>query len=228
MTQPQNPQDFLFFTHNCERLLWQGERLCAYFVFKKSKMESTTQLMKLAEPQMLKLWKLIMHLQPMHRDCTIEREDGVDVDSLLLLEMGCWYAHLLETAPVEWLPVDDVKGMCRLAMSDNGVVTATMPWHCVRPVEWKLKGWKRSVTTFLQPDAPAALAQFNEWTQGGCHCPAIINNGATMQLFSTPKNSSPSLELARCIVKPLDGSYVFSPAALHTISHWNKTPPALR
>ena len=36
------------------------------------------------------------------------RDDGIDLDAWLALRLEQWYAQLLMTAPVEWLPVEDV------------------------------------------------------------------------------------------------------------------------
>lgn len=193
-----------------------------YFASKKiieHNMENTNQQLTYNSTEILNLWKTIMHLEPVRRDCMIERDDGIDIDALLTLHIRQWYAQLLETAPAEWLPIEDVKNDCRLNLGNDQVVTATLPPQCVRPVEWKLKGWQHSVTHFLKPGDPEAIVQQCEWTRGRSHCPAVIDMGNTMQLFSAASNSLPTLEVARCVVRPADDIYRFHAAALSTIPH---------
>ncbi|MDO4510392.1 MAG: hypothetical protein Q4B68_01065 [Bacteroidales bacterium] len=177
-------------------------------------MENTSQFLHLSEREMLDLWKTMMHLQPVRRECTIEREDGVDVDALLLIRIRQWYAALLQSAPEGVVPVEDVKDRVRLEVASNGVVTAVIPPECVRPVEWKLTAWEKSVTLFLEPGVPEEAYLHNEWTRP-CTCnPAAVDYGNRLLLFSQPAGEQPSLATARCVVRPADGTYVFHASAL--------------
>ena len=190
-------------------------------------MENTSQFMRLDEGEMLNLWKTIMHLQPVRRDCTIERDDGIDVDALLLVKIRQWYACLLQSAPEGVVPVEDVKDHLSLMMADNGVVTAIVPPECVRPVEWKLSAWKKSVTLFLQPDVPEAAYLHNEWTRPGVCEPAAVDYGNRILLFSLPEGELPIFDMARCVVRPADGTYAFHASALSTIPSWAATLPPM-
>ena len=104
----------------------------------------------------------------------------------------------------------------------DGMVFATVPQQCVRPVEWKLAEWQRSVTTFLDPCSHEAMLQLNEWTRGGVCNPACIDYGFQMLMMST-ESATPQLELARCVVRPADGSYQFHYDLLSTIPEWNQS-----
>ncbi|MBQ6279160.1 MAG: hypothetical protein IJK68_05505 [Muribaculaceae bacterium] len=183
-------------------------------------MENNNQFYNLTESEMLDLWKQIMRLETPRRDCTVEWDDGIDLDALLLTHIKQWYAQLLNSAPVHLLPIEDVKNEVTLTTRD-GIVAATVPRQCVRPVEWKLAEWKRSVTTFLDPYSHEAMLQFNEWTRGGACNPAIIDYGFQMLMMSTI-SGSPQLELARCVVRPADGSYRFHSDLLSTIPEWKE------
>lgn len=177
--------------------------------------------MRLTESEMLDLWKTVMHLQPVHYDCAIERTDGVDMDSILLTRIRQWYASLLLSAPDGVVPIEDVKDAVKLSVTDNGVVTAEVPAQCVRPVEWKLKAWKRGVTLFLQPGVPEAAYLHSEWTRPGVYDPAAVDCGNRVLLFSQPAGEQPELEMARCVVRPANGTYAFHSSALSTIPVWN-------
>ena len=163
---------------------------------------------------MLDLWKTMMQLQPAHYGCTIERTDGIDIDELLLIHIRKWYASLLLSAPDGIVPVEDVKDRLSVMVADNGVVTAMVPPECVRPVEWKLKAWQKSVTLFLQPNVPEAAYLHNEWTRPGVCDPAAVDYGNRILLFTLPNGELPIFDMARCVVRPTNGKYIFHASVL--------------
>lgn len=180
-------------------------------------MENNNQMKDLSAQQMLDLYKTMTHLVPVRRDCTVERDDGIDLDAWLALRLEQWYAQLLMTAPVEWLPVEDVAAEVTLTADERGMVTATVPARCVRPVEWRLQGWYCSVTTFLRPGDALVGLQLNPWTRGGACRPAAIDHGDHLVLCGAVDGSVPRLSVARCVVRPADGHYRFHAAALSTL-----------
>ena len=166
---------------------------------------------------MLDLWKTMMQLQPAHYGCTIERTDGIDIDELLLIHIRKWYASLLLSAPDGIVPVEDVKDRLSVMVADNGVVTAMVPPECVRPVEWKLKAWQKSVTLFLQPNVPEAAYLHNEWTRPGVCDPAAVDYGNRILLFTLPDGELPIFDMARCVVRPTNGKYIFHTSVLESL-----------
>ena len=166
---------------------------------------------------MLDLWKTMMQLQPAHYGCTIERTDGIDIDELLLIHIRKWYASLLLSAPDGIVPVEDVKDRLSVMVADNGVVTAMVPPECVRPVEWKLKAWQKSVTLFLQPNVPEAAYLHNEWTRPGVWDPAAVDYGNRILLFTLPDGELPIFDMARCVVRPTNGKYIFHASVLESL-----------
>ena len=166
---------------------------------------------------MLDLWKTMMQLQPAHYGCTIERTDGIDIDELLLIHIRKWYASLLLSAPDGIVPVEDVKDRLSVMVADNGVVTAMVPPECVRPVEWKLKAWQKSVTLFLQPNVPEAAYLHNEWTRPGVCDPAAVDYGNRILLFTLPDGELPIFDMARCVVRPTNGKYIFHASVLESL-----------
>lgn len=187
-------------------------------------MENRNQFYNLSESEMLGLWKQVMRLDTPRRDCTVEWDDGIDLDALLLSHIKLWYAQLLNTAPAHLLPIEDLAAEVTLSVS-HGMVAATIPDQSVRPVEWKLAEWRRSVTEFLDPCSHEAMLQLNEWNRGGAYAPAIIDYGFQLLLLSTSGN--PQLECARCVVRPADGSYQFHASLLSTIPEWTQSTPML-
>lgn len=182
-------------------------------------MENRNQFYNLTESEMLDLWKQVMHLETPRRDCMVEWDDGIDLDALLLTHIKQWYAHQLNNAPTHLLPIEDLTAQVSLTTRDS-IVVASVPDQCVRPVEWKLVEWQRSVTEFLDPCSHEAMLQLNEWTRGGASDPAVIDYGFQLLMMSTAGNT-PQLELARCVVRPADGSYQFHSDLLSTIPEWD-------
>ena len=175
------------------------------------------------EAQMLALWKQILHLDDVRRDCTVERDDGIDLDTLLTTRIRQWYHHLLLTGPLEWLPVDNVAAETTVATDSSGCVTATLPSRAVRPVAMRLDGWQRAATKFHKPGSREAALQASPLLRGGCCNPAAVARGdGTVKLYSAPQGTSQaSLAEARCVAWAADGSYRLATAALSTIGQWD-------
>ena len=103
-------------------------------------MENRNQFYNLTESEMIDLWKQVMHLETPRRDCAVEWNDGIDLDALLLTHIKQWYAHQLNNAPANLLPIEDLAAQVSLTTRDS-IVVASVPDQSVRPVEWKLAEW---------------------------------------------------------------------------------------
>jgi len=149
-------------------------------------MYNSNQFLDLDQDGMLDLVKRLHHLEEVRRDCTIERSDGIDLDAYLKDRIDGWYANLLLTAPVEWLPVEDIKDDVSLSLLSGRIVVAKLPAQAVRPVEWRLDGWAVAVTQFDAPDSPADLRQRSTWTRARVNRPVIIDHGDRLLLYCAP------------------------------------------
>lgn len=187
----------------------------------KITMENNDLMLDLSEQEMLALWRNVMCLDPVRRECSVERDDGIDLDGKLITHLRQWYAHLLLTAPLEMVPVEDVKADVVLEADAAGVVTATLPATAVRPVEWQLAGWQHSVTDFLSPADARAQRQLSVWTRSGPCSPAAVLHNRQIRLYSTEPGVMPVLTNASCVVKPNDNRYVFHCALLETLPRWS-------
>ena len=178
-------------------------------------------MVSLSEEQMLVLWKSVLHLEDVRRDCTIERDDGIDLDSLLITHIRQWYHQQLATAPLEWLPIDDVATETALTADATGVVTMQLPERAVRPVEVRLSGWQCSVSEFAEPTSRTALRQRCQWMRGGTASPVAVNHGGgTLRLYSVPAGTTPTADVVRCVALAADGTYRIARQALATIPEW--------
>lgn len=173
--------------------------------------------MVLSGAEMTTLWRQILGYDTPRRDCSIERDDGIDVDSLILTHINQWYEHLLFTAPIHWLPVSDVSNLTQASADAEGVVTLILPEHSVRPVEVMLQGWTQPVCEFLQPTDDKAKMQSSIWLRGGMECPVAIAYDHRLILYSTTPGATPVVQTARTVVRPPADSYVFGTEALSTI-----------
>lgn len=176
----------------------------------------------LSENEMLTLWKRQMHIDVLRRECSIERDDGINLDDMLLTHLRQWYANLLLTAPLHWVPVEDLRAYVQLSATADGVVTAFLPERCVRPVEWQLTGWQRSVTTFYDPDTTAARAQQSHWLRGCLSNPVAVKYDNRLMLYGIMAGTSPTLLQARCVALPDEGRYICHQDALSTLPKWEE------
>lgn len=187
----------------------------------KDIMENNDLMLNLSEQEMLALWRNVMCLDPVRRECSVERDDGIDLDGKLTTHLRQWYAKLLLTAPLELVPVEDEKADVVLEAEADGVVVATLPSQAVRPVEWELAGWQCAVTDFLSPDDERARRQLSAWTRSGPSNPAAVMHNRQIRLYSTMPGTMPVLTAAWCVVKPDDNRYIFHRAALETLPRWS-------
>ena len=80
-------------------------------------MENYDLLMSCSPSEMLDLWKTVMRLTPVRRECTIERDDGIDLDALLMqpenaadMELVTEYTtthQALEQANEQWMELSE-------------------------------------------------------------------------------------------------------------------------
>lgn len=186
-------------------------------LFNLSFMENSNQMMRLTGGELLALWKTHLRLDDVRRDCVVERDDGIDLDAWLMQHINRWYSRLLSTAPAEWLPVDDVKADVTLTLLSDGAVRASVPAQAVRPVEWQLDSWSRSVTEFAAPGSEDDKRQALPWLKGGACHPVAVDHGNHIMLFShTDAGTMPALSAARCVIRPADGQFVFHAQAMNT------------
>lgn len=180
-------------------------------------MKCKTMMLDLSEKEMLDLWKLKTGFMQARNDCSVEREDSVDLDGKLMVDIRQWYANLLKTAPADWLPVEDVTDEIFTDTDVDGTITVTLPDNCVRPLAWHVEGWATDVAEFYEPNSVVGKQQTVEWLRGTESHPVAILTGVTLRLYSVAPGAGGAVDKALCVVKPTDGTYQFSEEALSTI-----------
>lgn len=179
-----------------------------------SDMKNNEKMLCLSESEMLDLWKLKRQLLPVRKDCIIEREDGIDIDEYLLLEIREWYAQLINTAPAEWLPCKNIADQITVNIDNFGIGTVLLPHNCVRPIELRMADWEQSITEFFTPDTPVAILQRNEYSRTGSESPIAVISTGEVTLYGCKTRT---LSKAICIMRPTASTYEFAEIALSTI-----------
>lgn len=174
-------------------------------------------LITLSEDETVALWRKILNFDITRRDCTVERDDGIDLNELLKVHIRQWYAHLLNTAPAEWLPTSDVATLAQVSVDGYGVATITPPEHCVRILELQMNGWHRPICEFMSPTSRESKMQASEWLRGGPECPVVVDYGNRLMVYSVDTAKDASLLMLRAVIRPYQGNYTFSEEALATI-----------
>lgn len=179
-------------------------------------------MITLTQTEMTALWRKILHLDVPRSDCSVEREDGIDIDSLIDTRIRQWYAQLLRTALLHCVPIEDFASSVTPTRQGEAV-QIVLPERCVRPVEVQLNGWQQSVTTFLTPESPEARMQASALMRGGTERPAAIDFGNRIMLYSLPESITPTITTLRAVATPSDGSYILSEDALNTIEQFGES-----
>lgn len=65
-------------------------------------------IVTLTDRRMLEIWRQGANLEPALTEGSIERFDGIDIDSKLMIAMRAWYVDYLATAPLDMVPVKDL------------------------------------------------------------------------------------------------------------------------
>ncbi len=83
---------------------------------------------------------------------------------------------------------------------DDGSGIVALPEGFVRLKTFRMKGWKRPVTTSYSVGSPVYFRQFNRCMRGGCAKPVVIIDGETLCYFSLPQGADHVVESAEAVV----------------------------
>lgn len=173
---------------------------------------------------MIKLWLRRKGYETPRADCTIERSDSIDLESLAREECRVWYERLLREAPPEMLILHDLEAEGKLVMAQTLVpsLMAILPAECVRPVAVKMTDWL-APATIVDADSPLGRRQSSSYAAGGIVAPvAIVRPGNRVELFGSNYQEYEKPEYFYCVCHPepdSDGSpvYEFRASALTTL-----------
>lgn len=174
-------------------------------------------LITLSEDETVALWRKILNFDISRRECSVERDDGINLDELLKVHIRQWYAHLLSTAPAGWVPTSDVSSLAQVNVDKDGVATVILPEHCVRVLEIQMSGWHRPICEFLSPTCRESKMQISEWLRGGTENPVAVAYSDRLILYSVDTATQASILRLYAVIRPYQDTYTFSHEAMSTI-----------
>lgn len=175
--------------------------------------------MTLTQDEMLATWRLLNGYEPLRNDAAVTRTDGIDLDSLLRLEMEAWYCNALATAPIEMLEPKNIAFQVSYTLSSDRSVTIPLPGNIVRIIGVKLDCWAHQARLlYPSTDDTEIEWQSSPYSRAGDCAPVAVVGHDELRLYSVPEDVvSPVITHLNVIARPDDGSYIFNPSLLNTI-----------
>lgn len=163
--------------------------------------------LNLTRSEMLRLWKRIRAIEPLRLDCTADRTDGPDVDSLLTDQMRAWYLNLLDNAPESRIAPCECADSAQVEFSDSATAIVKAPSGCRRILSVRFSGWDFPVKISDEP-IPQKIA--NPY----CRRHAAFRLGNDRIAVFGPVGTLSEL---RCALDISDQVYIFDNSAISDI-----------
>lgn len=173
-------------------------------------------MITLTPDQMLNLWRIAQGFEPLRTDASVTRTDGLDIDTMLRLQMRAWYLKQLDTAPCSLLPVEEIRTEVVPRPVADGSLALTLPDGVRRVVEVQLGGWMRPAT-IIEADDPSAAAtlqrQASAYARGGVEHPvAVLQSRSELRLY--PGASASIAIVTLRVVRPPKDAYTLDESLL--------------
>lgn len=203
--------------------IFAGVAICLPLSLAEKRGMENSKILRFTEKEMIEEWKLRKRLVGGERECSVERDDAVDVDAILLREINAWYERLLAEAPVECLPVRDIAQEVEMTVGADCVAEIRLPDCCVRPLSLKLPGWSAAVSRFVTPTSAEAERQRHPFLRRGVQRPVCVGERGRITAYCTlPSAVRP--ELLEAVCRPSAGSYELTERAWSVFPEY--FPPA--
>lgn len=181
-----------------------------------------------SDKQMLAYWKRRLGLEA---SASVAGEnDLTDFDRKLLDDIDIWYADLLENAPADRLPTEDVAGEVACHYSSDNSAVITLPQRAVRMVSLKMADWGADEVETYSIYSDVARLQRNRLTRADVDDPIILRRPGALEVhgllsplddgisplgaFVAPFEKRPELESLKMVVRPEEGTYILDPTLL--------------
>lgn len=184
-------------------------------------MNERNRVFTLSRSEMLELWRLVRHLEPLRTDATVTRSDGLNLSALVENSVDRWYERLLLESPEEDIPLVNLSADSRVTTAPDGVVKVELPERCLRVFSATLQGWTRPAVITDDPLSDLALLQDCEELRGGSVAPVgVLHPGGVLMLYSVEPGSAGVLTDLKCAALPAsDNEFPLTrsmlPASLH-------------
>lgn len=176
-------------------------------------------IVNLSHRQMLQTWRQCAGLEPLVSACTVERFDGVDVDSRLAAMMRQWYLALLDAGDPSLLgPAADASGLVTVdPAAADGCARLICDASVRRLMSVRLSGWERPADVVDSRDVSRTLAlQSNPFSRAGNSGP-IAWRDASGCLFAIPAAPGSAVVCATAYIDAGPESYRLDERALAAI-----------
>ena len=176
-------------------------------------------IVNLSHQQMLQTWRQCAGLEPLVSACTVERFDGVDVDSRLSAMMRQWYLGLLDSGDPSLLgPAADASDLVTIDSDRCGCFVRLICDASVRRLQSvRLSGWQRSATVVDQSEISRRLAlQSNPYSRAGNADPIAWRDSSGC-LFAAPVAPDAAVVHATAYIDSGPESYRLDERALAAI-----------
>lgn len=177
-------------------------------------------MLSLTSQQMLQTWRLCAGLESLTSDCSVERFDGVDIDSRLTVLMRQWYLSLLDEGDPLMIGLpSDARSLVSL-QTDGYCATVSCHTSVRRLCTIRLSDWKREAP-IVDHQAVAKLLplQSNPFARAGvCDPVAWREHDGTIRII--PAKTSSLVTVAKAIIDPGEETYRFDSRALSTVNDY--------
>lgn len=170
--------------------------------------------------QMLQTWRRCAGLESLASDCSVERFDGVDLDSRLKELMRRWYLSLLDEGdPLLIGQPTDAKRLVTLAPDGYGA-TVSCDASVRRLCSIRLSGWLREATVVDRESVAKLLPlQSNPFARAGaCDPIAWREHDGTIRII--PAKASSTVVAATAVIDPGEDTYRLDDRALSTVNEY--------
>lgn len=99
---------------------------------------------------------------------------GIDTDDYIRAKLPDAIIRIFITAPAYLLKGMECRGQLVPERRQDGSGTVTFPENVLRVLSFKMKGWKRPVTRFIDSRHAKSELQYNRYTRGGVNKPVAV------------------------------------------------------
>lgn len=155
--------------------------------------------LNLSPAQMLAQWRLHSAYSLPLTDAVCRRNDGIDSDAIMRVDIDAWYRRLLaEGEPGLLAPEDLSRSVTSVACADDGCTLVTLPAEVVRVTEVRLSGWKCPARIVTSPTHILALRQMHPFSRATPSHPVAVFTGGALRLYPAGSPGD-SLVTLRCV-----------------------------
>lgn len=116
---------------------------------------------------------------------------GLSIDKYISMKLPEAIASVLSIAPVYMTEAIDIRSVLKPVKNEDGSGRVFLPEDLLRMISFKMKGWSRPVTHFIDTQHPLYAFQNNQHMRGNCLKPVCVltvadDGCAALDYYSLP------------------------------------------